>query len=1077
MIVPLEPTQGFPASPQQRHLWRLQEEGSGVVYSSRALVQVEGELDLRSLERALELLVNRHEILRTTFSLPPGMRAPLQVIGEAYLPALEVRDLAGLPEDHREAEIAEAWARAAEPFDLENGPTLRLSLLRMASGQHRLLVALPALCADAAGLESLVREIAACYAAVRSGQALNDEPLQYADLAQWQRELLESEDGAGGREHWRLRQGADGLDRRLPFERRAPRNAAAPLAAEPVALPSAGIRTLCAERGAAPEDVLLTGWGLLLQTRTGGEPITLAAAADGRRFEDLRGALGPLSKHLPIPFSTGAGAAFSEILRGIGESRQEAVQHQEYFTWETWTRDWTGPHPSLGFAFHPRPSRHSAAGIELELVRGEAWIDRFKLALYAGETADGIAAEIQYDPACFDTADVACLSRQLATLLASAAAAPETPVEALQIADEAELRRLLVEVNDTRRDTLRDLCLHQLIDEQGRARPGHPAVLGGKEPLTYAELNARAERIARHLRRTGVGPEVAVGVLAERSPDMICALLGILKAGGAYVPLDPGYPAERLSLLLEDCAAPVLLVQDRYAPVLPPLGSRTLLLEHAAHTDPEGEEEAGRPPLPGNLAYVIYTSGSTGRPKGVLVSHANAVHSTTARFHWYREPVGRFVLLSSFAFDSSVAGIFWTLGQGGTLLLPSDDLQWDLGKLEGFLERHAATHMLLLPSLYSLLLDQASPERLASLRTVIVAGEACPPELVARHRQRLPGVSLVNEYGPTEATVWCAAAEIGDADPDRPVPIGGPIPNAQTYVLRPDGAPAPVGVAGELMVAGEGITRGYLGRPELTADRFRPHPFATAPGERLYRTGDLARFDVRGHLEYLGRLDQQVKIRGFRIELGEIEAALNAHPSVAQAAVTAREDMPGEKRLCAYLVFRQGTEASELQVLRSALQRRLPEHMVPAVFVILDSLPVGPNGKLDRKALPAPESSRRTSSAEYVAPRSEIERAITEVWCGALQVDKLGVHDNFFDLGGHSLLMVKVHRRLVEVLGREIEVLDLFRFPTVSTLARFLSSESETAVPPPEGEERAETRKTAEDHRADRREKRRMARG
>ncbi|MET0622245.1 MAG: amino acid adenylation domain-containing protein, partial [Pyrinomonadaceae bacterium] len=522
------------------------------------------------------------------------------------------------------------------------------------------------------------------------------------------------------------------------------------------------------------------------------------------------------------------------------------------------------------------------------------------------------------------------------------------------------------------------------------------------------------------------------------------ALLGVLKAGGAYVPLDPSYPAERLRFMLADCGAAVLLTRRQLLDSLPEHSAHLLCLDDLSGEDEGAASDVAAPPLPPeSLAYVIYTSGSTGTPKGVMASHRNLAHSTAARLSYYGAAPVRFLLLSSFSFDSSVAGLFWALCSGGVLLLPAAETHRDAAAIARMAREAAATHLLCLPSFYAALLAEWGGGLPPTLQGAVVAGEACPPPLVASHRAVAAAgrPRLYNEYGPTEATVWSSVAECGVAEAARDaVPIGRAIPRARLYLLDSRMRPVPVGVSGELYVAGEGVTRGYLRRPGLTAERFVPDPFSSEPGGRLYRTGDVARHLADGRVEFLGRVDEQVKVRGYRIELGEVEAALGRHPAVREAVVVAHEDLTGGKRLVAYVVAGSPDEAAPGR-LRDFLRERLPEYMVPSAFTTLERMPLTSNGKVDRRALPIPNNFRPETEAVYTPARSAAEEIVADIWSRVLRVERVGVLDNFFNLGGHSLLATQVMSRTRNAFQLDVEQLPLrllFEAPTVAGLVERL---------------------------------------
>jgi amino acid adenylation domain-containing protein len=654
--------------------------------------------------------------------------------------------------------------------------------------------------------------------------------------------------------------------------------------------------------------------------------------------------------------------------------------------------------------------------------------------------------------------------RHYRNLLESVIRDPRQRLSEVSLLSAGERHQLLREWNQTKVDYGAERLLHQLFEEQAAETPEAAALVFEDRSLTYSELNARANQLARYLRRQGVGAETRVGLCLERSLEMVVGLLAILKAGAAYLPLDPSYPRERLRFMLEESAAPVLLTQQRLLSALPEHQAQAICLD--TQWDEIAQESSlnlATNVLAENLAYIIYTSGSTGAPKGVGVSHRNLLHSTLARLDYYPSQPSSFLLLSSFAFDSSVAGIFWTLCAGGVLVLPGEGLQRDAHALVRLIQRQRVSHLLSLPSLHALMLEVGAASELESLDAVIVAGEACPPELARRHFETLPQTKLYNEYGPTEATVWSSVYQcLWSEDEGRQVvPIGRPIANARLYILDENLRPVPIGIAGELYIGGAGLTRGYLQRSEVTAERFVPDPFGTEAGARIYRTGDTARYLSDGNIEFLGRSDSQVKIRGYRIELGEIEAALMEQATVRAAAVVAADETGGGKRLIAYLVRERDDDAIDLDELRRMLKERLPEYMVPSAFVTLAEMPLSPNGKVNRRALSTAEQFAPELKRAYQPPQSDAERTIAAVWQEMLKVEQVGLTDNFFDLGGHSLLMVKVYTQLRGRFEREFTVIDLFRYPTVRAAAQFLSPTEEQQAAARESQEQEEARLTA----------------
>jgi amino acid adenylation domain-containing protein len=589
----------------------------------------------------------------------------------------------------------------------------------------------------------------------------------------------------------------------------------------------------------------------------------------------------------------------------------------------------------------------------------------------------------------------------------------------------------------------RDRCVHLIVEEVARRTPQAPAVSCGDRSISYALLASRAGALSTRLRELGVGSGTVVGVCLDRSIDAVAAILAVLKSGGAYAPLDPGYPQDRLDYIVRDAGLRVVVTSRLHSALFTQPGVERVIVEDLKTSPSDGHETVAGAALD-DLAYVIYTSGSTGRPKGVMVTHRNLAHSTAARFEYYRDPVRAYLLLSSFAFDSSVAGLFWTLCGGGRLVLPADAEARDPARLAATIDREEVSHLLALPSLYRLILDQLGPASLASLRTVIVAGEACPVALVTDHRRLLPAARFFNEYGPTEATVWCTVHEV-TGDPAGPrVPIGRPIPRTRCHIVGADGQLAPVGETGELLVGGDGVTRGYLNRPELTAERFVADGFGV-PAERLYRTGDLARSLPDGSIEFLGRIDHQVKVRGHRVELGEIEATLALHPAVKDAVVVARPSTTDGLRLVAYVVPRSAPGPS-VSSLRAFVADRLPEFMLPAAFVSVTEFPQSANGKVDREALPAPGRERPDLQQTYGPPRTPLEQWIVQSWAEILDLDQVGIHDPFFELGGSSIAAAQFVNRLQETLGEFVFVVLVFECPTAAGLAARLRRDYASAV-------------------------------
>jgi amino acid adenylation domain-containing protein len=1017
--------QGFSLSPQQRRAWRASRGAPAATWRASLVLRVRGPFPAESVLLALERALARHEILRTSFQCLPGTSVPVQVVDAERTPlGATVAPKVGV----------EALLAAAEraPQDLERGPTLTVQVC--ADGTDGQLVALSqsALCADPVALWNLALELV-------GDPAAPVEPMQYADLAQWQHDLFESADAQAGLAFWRALDLAPAKGARLPLEGQEPREHGF----EPREVGSSVDRALCdaigraaSELGATREAFWLAVWQVFLARASERSELVLGAASAGRAFEGLERALGTFQKLLPVALRTTDAEPFGDLVARAARALDAAREHHETFDLERLVP------PSeldcLPFAFAHEAARAARIGaLEIVALARRSLADRFRAALSIDEGGDGTTLRLAYDARLFTREAAEAMADQVLTLAASAAREPRGAVGTLSMLSDAARARLLDDLARVSAPARPIACIDELVAEAARRHPDAIALAAEGRTLTYAELDRRANQLAHRLRTLGVEPGEFVGLYVDRSLEMLLGILAVLKAGAAYLPLPPAYPAERVTFMLSDTGARVVLSREREARTLPSFAGTVLLLDRVAGelaalpaTAPLGARDAS------TRAYVIYTSGSTGKPKGVPITHANLVHSTLARLEVYRQSVRGYVLLSSFAFDSSVPGIFWTLLQGGRLVLPAEGAEREIGALPALIAEHRASHLLALPSLYSVLLDVAKPGQLDSLTTAIVAGESSSKELVAKHFARLPRCELFNEYGPTEGTVWSTVHDCATPNPRALVPIGRPVPGVEVHVVDERCVPVPIGCSGELLIGGPQLSPGYWKRPELDEQKFVASPFGP-PGARLYRTGDRTRCLPDGTLEFLGRIDHQVKIRGYRIELEEIEAVLTRHADVREAVVVARVDAPGDKRLVAYATL-AGSRAPSAAELRTFLGGPLPDYMVPAHFVFLERLPLLPNGKVDRRALPEPHAARSAEGAEYAEPRTPLEKVQCWIWADVLGVERVGIHDDFFELGGHSILATQLFARMSEHLQASLPLRTLFERRTVATLSEAL---------------------------------------
>ncbi|MFJ8628727.1 amino acid adenylation domain-containing protein [Kitasatospora sp. NPDC093550] len=1041
----------FPATSAQRRIWLVERLTPGTsAYHLPFALQLDGPLDTAALAAALTDLVARHESLRTCFDQVDGEL--VQLVGEAEPFALETRqtDPAGL-----DAVLA---ADAARPFDLANGPLLRAALHRLAPQRHVLAVTVHHLVADMWSIGVLLAELARCYAG-RAAE-LPELPVQYGDFAVWEAEARAVGDGGDNgeedRAYWhRTLAGAPEL-LELPCDRPRPAVQSLRGAALPVALPaelSAAVRAVCRRAGVTPFMALLAAFQAVLARHSGGEDIVVGTGT-GVRPAEAEGLIGCFVNILPIRTSLAGDPTFSELLARVRTAALGAFEHQG-LPFERML-----PERSSGPALSHNPLVQSLllvqnaplAAPELpglavtvrEVPRGGAQVD---LNLQLREVDGAFTGTVEYASDLFDPATVERLLGHWRTLLAAAVATPDAPLSALPMLTAAERHRALVEWNETAHAYPQaEACLHELFEARLAHRPEAPAVLHAGGELSYAALDELAERIAGRLAEQGVGPDTTVGVCLAKGPALVAAVLGVLKAGGAYLPLDPAYPEQRLAFMLRDAAPPVVITERALAGLLPAGGAALLEVEDAGQWPAERPRTAR--PAPDHLAYVIYTSGSTGAPKGIAVPHRGAVNNLLDLNDTYGVgPEDRVLGLSSPSFDMFVYETLGILAAGGAVVMPHPDRARDPQHWLDLVRRHRVTVWNSAPALADAFVRAGEERnvRLPKLRVAFFGGDWIPVPLVGRFRRLAPELAFIALGGATEASVHSITYPVGEVDPAwTSIPYGRPMVNQQAVVLTPALEPAPVGVPGELCLAGTGLTRGYLGRPGLTADRYRPHPGAgTGPvpvGARLYRTGDLARTRADGVIELIGRLDHQVKLRGLRIELGEIESVLRRHPGIERAVVAARGEGE-ERRLVGYLVPAGGHAAPPSAAeLRALLRADLPEYMVPAVFVTLDALPLSPNGKVDRAALPEPDAGADRATAAYVAPRDDTELVLSVLWAELLEVDRIGAEDDFFALGGHSLLATRLASAVLETFGVELPLRELFEAPTLAEQARRLTA-------------------------------------
>ena len=1034
-----------PLSPPQLRLWYLYQmdpEDPGYNYSTA--IRLIGNLDIPVLQKCINEIVRRHESFRTTFLERNGQ--PAQIITAVLNVSLETHDLSYLTKPLREAEcIRLAKMNGKKPFDLSNGPLLRVTLIHAGDNEFVLLFTVHHIAFDGWSAGVLLKEFATLYRAFAKGDRspLPELPIQYADFACWQyNKGLQCQQFERQLAYWK--QQLKGIPELLSLPSDRPRP---PVMSYKGAIYSFSLSSALTEQlhkiGRSLDctlfTLLLSAFTMLLHRYSGANDICIGIPVAGRTKVELESLIGFFVNTLVIRTQIDSNATCAGIIKKTQERVLDAQSNQDVpfdkLVEELRPQRHAGYNPifQVMFVLHDVPSQAlDLPELSLEKLELDYEISKFDLILHATET-NGLELAFEYSTELFDPERIERLANYLKLIVQLFVNNLNAHIGSFALLSEQE-RNEIATWNATQRLFPRRQFLHTGFENQAQARPQSVAVSCGQQMLSYYQLDRRANQLAHWLRLKNVGVDVRVGICLERSVEMIVGVLAILKAGGVYVPINPAYPKERIADILQSCGASILLTQDRLSSDLPCTGLSVFCMDSAWQTISSLPDDHLALAYQNSAAYVIYTSGSTGKPKGVIVTHENAVASTLARFDYYSEPLEGFLLMSPLAFDSSVAGIFWTLSQGGRLCIPTEAETHDIEALIDKIEQHQLSHLLCLPSLYSIIVENISPQRAEALRTVIVAGEACPPDLVAKHYARLPTVQLYNEYGPTEGTVWSSvyAAHNADSVSGTSLSIGKPIANSQLYLLDRYLNPVSVGVPGELYVGGLGVTRGYLGIADLTAERYLPDPFGPASGGRLYKTGDLACYRPDGKIDFLGRIDHQVKIRGFRIELGEIETKLRQYPEIQDAVVTAHEDATGNKRLVAYWVNDPNC-FSETEELRAFLKAALPDYMIPVAFVRLDKLPLTPNGKLDRKALPDPDFNGQ-SGQPYAASRNMVEQQLTTIWRQALGLERIGVHDNFFALGGDSIIAIQMAGKARQ-FGLVVAPQQLFQHQTIAELA------------------------------------------
>ncbi|MBE9004885.1 amino acid adenylation domain-containing protein [Fortiea sp. LEGE XX443] len=1039
----------LPLSFAQQRLWFLNQfEPNSPFYNIPAAVRLEGQLNLAALEQSFNEILRRHEVLRTNFQTVEGQA--IAVISPTTQQLLTVIDLSELPSAQRETKVRQlALAEAQRPFNLEADTLLRVKLLRLSKQEYVALLTMHHIVSDGWSMDVLVREVATLYQAFCNGQPspLPELEIQYADFAAWQRQWLEGEALETQLAYW-LKQldGAPGV-LELPTDYPRPAIQSSRGAIHSFCLSSdqfLALKSLSQQQGSTLFMTLLAAFKILLHRYTGSNDIVIGSPIANRNHSQIEGLIGFFANTLVLRTNLEGNPSFQELLHRVKEVALGAYTHQdtpfEVLVEKIQPQRNLSHTPLFQVMFVLQNAQNSEIelpGLILSTLENDSATAKFDLTLEMKETAEGLVGTLKYSIDLFEPQTIQKMTGHLQTLLSEIIANPEQKLSELPLLTQTEQHQLLVEWNQTQADYPQDKCIHQLFEAQVEKTPDAVAVVFENQQLTYRELNQQANQLAHYLQKLGVGPEALVGICVERSLEMLVGLLGILKAGGAYVPLDPNYPSKRLAWMIEDSQLSVVFTQSHLLVGLSKYQAKVVCLDNDWQTiAQECDANPDVDVIPNNLAYIIYTSGSTGKPKGVQILHQAVVNFLTS----IREVPGLtaqdiLLAVTTISFDIAVLELFLPIVVGARIVLASREVVTDATQLIKLLTESRATVMQATPATWRMLLaaDWQGNQQLK----ILCGGEALPRTLVNQLLAR--SASVWNMYGPTETTIWSAVELIESTD--IPVCIGHPIANTQIYLIDPNSYHnsssiqlVPVGLPGELLIGGAGLARGYLNHPELTTDKFIPNPFSKEAGARLYKTGDLACYLPNGKIEFLGRIDHQIKVNGYRIELGEIEVVLSQHPAIQETVVVVQTDEHDKKRIVGYLVTREQVAAPSTSELRRFLSQKLPEYMIPSVFVQIAALPLTPNGKVDRKALPVPDDVRTELDKQFMAPRTFVESKLAQIWAEVLRVEQVGIYDNFFDLGGDSILTIQIIAKANQS-GLQLTPKQLFQYQNIAELA------------------------------------------
>lgn len=1046
---------------QQRLLFLQQLQPDNPFYNYADIYELNGKLELDYLLESFKNIVARHSILRTTYHIEE--KEVVQKINSEAKFDYNFFDVSELAIEIQEQEAKDLAIRIShKPFYLDQGPLISINLIKRSDTKHLMVTTMHHIVTDKWSMKVLRAELSESYNALIEGRKSELEalPFQYEDYAYWKRTTdLNEKDLV----YWKTQLANSTPLLQLPYDYDRP--------LKPKYKGAYSVRKFRTELVDKIRDVgkknnvtlyvlLLTVYKIMLHRYSNQEDILVGTPFTTRDSPELEKLIGFFNETLVLRSDLSNDPIFLELLKHVRQTVMDAFTHKsvpfETLVKELKLKRYTSSNPlfQVMFIFHGIPETPSfGKDLELKHTPFDFGVSKFDLTLYIADNKDDLSATIEYDTDLFDSATIDRMHDHFQNLLEQIVENPDQAISKYSVLNKKEKELQLVTWNDTEMNLPNVNGIHNLIEEHAEKNPKNNAVTFLDASYTYKELNELANQVARTLKEQGISPGIPVGLCADRSLNMVVGILGILKSGGAYLPIDPAYPKDRIEFILEDADVSLMLIEKDQVANVKKKSFKLITFDEVFNSQSSKRENPQASVADTDPAYVIYTSGSSGKPKGVVVTHKNIIHSTVSRYSFYPNQPGSFLLLSSFAFDSSMVGIFWTLCSGGNLVLTKKKVEQDMSNLSSLFEKYQITHTLLLPSLYHLLLDHARPAQLTSLNTVIVAGEACATSLCELHFDRVPQIDLFNEYGPTETSVWCTAHKLELMDAKRSIPIGRPIANTEIYILNESLQPVPIGVVGELYVGGLGVTQGYLNRLELTAERFLNHPFDKRSERKIYSTGDLASYRSDGVIDFLGRADKQVKIRGYRIELNEIRDILNQVSKVTEGEIlvktlsTTSEGKEANgfqaKRLVAFFTANEKIQTNDLQ---KEIKRQLPTYMIPTAFVQLDEMPRLPNGKIDQNALLEINLSTTESDlSNYIAPSTSVEKQLVEIWEHVLGFSPIGVEDNFFEIGGDSILSIQINGKARKA-GLNFSANQIFESQTISELANTIVVEKEVVI-------------------------------